>query len=363
MADLKISQFADGGSVQGTDEIASVRLGVNTKVKVGSVASLEVGIGSGQVPTADLLAAVALSNDYEVLDNLPTLGALAAKDEIQASDIDSGSATAGQVPVSDGAGLVTWQDQSGSGTVAANAVSATNTNNLNETITEAQKYLDALSMISLGDNRILGISRSGNWNTYLTSCVIDGTPVGWTNAPPATPSSPTRLLGTLTIERATGASLKQTFSNLTTPEEIFVRRTVDNGANWTAWKSTSNTGILYSRRTSGNVVNSPYITNNVEKDTNLNYNTTNGRYTANESGNYYVSMVGEWVAGSGSFIVSKNDTDSVAFCFLDTNIRKGTLQSVVSLESGEFFRIIVESGLTINGVSGSRNSLVVFKLN
>lgn len=39
MADLKISQFADGGIVQDTDEIAAVRAGVNTKVVVGSMAT------------------------------------------------------------------------------------------------------------------------------------------------------------------------------------------------------------------------------------------------------------------------------------------------------------------------------------
>lgn len=138
MADLKISQFDDGGLVQETDEIAAVRSGVNTKVTVGSAAAYEVGTGSGQIATVDDLAPVALSNDYEDLGNLPTLGDLAAKDQVEASDIDSGSATAGQVPTSDGSGGVTWQDQSGSGTVAASAVSALDPNSTGSTNVQGQ---------------------------------------------------------------------------------------------------------------------------------------------------------------------------------------------------------------------------------
>lgn len=49
MADLKISQFTDGSSVQATDEIATNRAGVNTKVFVGSAAALDVGTGIGDV--------------------------------------------------------------------------------------------------------------------------------------------------------------------------------------------------------------------------------------------------------------------------------------------------------------------------
>lgn len=137
MADLKISQFADGGLVENTDEIAAVRGGVNTKVTVGSAARYEVGTGSGQIATTDMLSPVALSNDYNDLDNLPTLGDLAAKDQVEASDINAGSSTAGQVPTSDGSGGVTWEDQSGSGTVAATAVSATDPNDSSSTNVQA----------------------------------------------------------------------------------------------------------------------------------------------------------------------------------------------------------------------------------
>lgn len=50
MADLKISQFVDGGAVQTTDEIATNRAGVNTKVFAGSAASMDVGTGIGDIP-------------------------------------------------------------------------------------------------------------------------------------------------------------------------------------------------------------------------------------------------------------------------------------------------------------------------
>lgn len=39
MTDLKISEFADGGTIQETDSVATVRSGVNTKVVVGSMAA------------------------------------------------------------------------------------------------------------------------------------------------------------------------------------------------------------------------------------------------------------------------------------------------------------------------------------
>lgn len=49
--DLKISQFADGGAVQVNDEIAAVRSGVNTKVKVGSAAAADIGDGPDDLST------------------------------------------------------------------------------------------------------------------------------------------------------------------------------------------------------------------------------------------------------------------------------------------------------------------------
>ena len=49
MPDLKISQFVDGGSIQPTDEIATVRSGVNTKAFVGTAAALDAGSSVGDV--------------------------------------------------------------------------------------------------------------------------------------------------------------------------------------------------------------------------------------------------------------------------------------------------------------------------
>lgn len=55
MADKKISQFDNGGAIQPTDEIATNRGGVNTKVFVGSAAALNTGNDPGDIPTnADL---------------------------------------------------------------------------------------------------------------------------------------------------------------------------------------------------------------------------------------------------------------------------------------------------------------------
>lgn len=42
MVDLRISEFTDGGQIQETDEIATVRNGLNTKVRVGTIASADV---------------------------------------------------------------------------------------------------------------------------------------------------------------------------------------------------------------------------------------------------------------------------------------------------------------------------------
>lgn len=50
MPDLKISQFASGGAVQPSDEIATNRAGVNTKVAVGTAAALDVGTSVGDIP-------------------------------------------------------------------------------------------------------------------------------------------------------------------------------------------------------------------------------------------------------------------------------------------------------------------------
>lgn len=47
MADKKISEFDNGGAIQPTDEIATNRAGVNTKVFAGSAAALDGGTSIG----------------------------------------------------------------------------------------------------------------------------------------------------------------------------------------------------------------------------------------------------------------------------------------------------------------------------
>lgn len=59
MADKKISQFVDGGTVLTTDEIATNRAGTNTKVFVKSGALFDVGSGAGQIPLTDDLGTAA----------------------------------------------------------------------------------------------------------------------------------------------------------------------------------------------------------------------------------------------------------------------------------------------------------------
>lgn len=56
MADLKISQFANGGPIEPGDEIATNRGGVNTKVFAGSAAAADIGTGPDDVPTNDDIA-------------------------------------------------------------------------------------------------------------------------------------------------------------------------------------------------------------------------------------------------------------------------------------------------------------------
>lgn len=134
MPDLKISQFTDGNAVQETDEIATNRGGVNTKVRVGTAAAKNVGTGTGEIPLFDDLGTGAFANigdgsgELLTVDELPNvLGDMAFKDLVTVADMDAESSTAGQVPVSDGSGGVTWQDQSGSGSTPAASVSFDNT--------------------------------------------------------------------------------------------------------------------------------------------------------------------------------------------------------------------------------------------
>lgn len=64
MADLKISQFNNGGAVQPTDEIATNRSGVNTKVFVGTAAAKDVGTDLDQIPTNADIETYLQNNGY-----------------------------------------------------------------------------------------------------------------------------------------------------------------------------------------------------------------------------------------------------------------------------------------------------------
>lgn len=71
--DLKISQFTDGGAVQNTDEIAAVRSGVNTKVRVGSAAAADLGNGPDDISTNSEFGSAAFSNTGEDVGQIPLL--------------------------------------------------------------------------------------------------------------------------------------------------------------------------------------------------------------------------------------------------------------------------------------------------
>lgn len=63
MTDLKISQFTNGGAVQTTDEVATNRAGVNTKVFLGSAAAADIGSGPSDIPINSDLGDFAFYSD------------------------------------------------------------------------------------------------------------------------------------------------------------------------------------------------------------------------------------------------------------------------------------------------------------
>lgn len=104
MADRKISQFPDGGRIQETDDLAAVRAGNNVRVQVGEAATLDIGIGAGEIPTADLLGALAFQSTVDAASVFfqPPSGGPFATDvqgaiEELAADINSLNLTAANV--------------------------------------------------------------------------------------------------------------------------------------------------------------------------------------------------------------------------------------------------------------------------
>lgn len=87
MADLKISQFSDGGTVETGDEIATNRAGVNTKVRVGTGATLDANNQIGGLP---LLEDVGGSPALPAIDGSQLLNVSSGSAKIDAADSEGG---------------------------------------------------------------------------------------------------------------------------------------------------------------------------------------------------------------------------------------------------------------------------------
>ena len=79
--DLKISQFVDGGAVQPSDEIATNRSGINTKVVVGTMAAEDA---DDYIPTASIGTSI---GDIVQLESVGGNAALPAVDASQLTNI------------------------------------------------------------------------------------------------------------------------------------------------------------------------------------------------------------------------------------------------------------------------------------
>lgn len=104
MTDLKISQFVDGGAIQDTDQIATNRAGVNTRVLAGTAAAADLGTGSGQVPTNDDLGTMAYEDTG---DFVPTTQLGNAPGQIPVFEADSGGNPL--YPAADGSNITNIQ--------------------------------------------------------------------------------------------------------------------------------------------------------------------------------------------------------------------------------------------------------------
>lgn len=120
MADLKISQFADGGAVQTTDEIATNRAGTNTKVVVGSAAALDAGTDIG-----DLVQVIDVggSPGLPAVDGSLLTGISGGGGSSAFNAITSGTNTTATMTVGTGASIAA----TGTGTIAATTSAALQT--------------------------------------------------------------------------------------------------------------------------------------------------------------------------------------------------------------------------------------------
>lgn len=92
MADLKISQFADGGTIQDTDSVAAVRAGINTKVVVGTMAAEDAG---DYIPTASIGTDI---GDIVQLESVGGNAALPAVDGSQITGVKIGASLTDDAP-------------------------------------------------------------------------------------------------------------------------------------------------------------------------------------------------------------------------------------------------------------------------
>lgn len=138
MADLKISQFIDGGDIQIGDEIATNRAGVNTKVKVRSGATLDAGLGFGDLLTVDEVGGVPA---LPAMDGSQLTGVVGAPADADYGDITvSGSA---------------W-------TINAKAVTFAKMQDVSANIVVGAATAGSLTSISIAQNRILGRGSAGD---------------------------------------------------------------------------------------------------------------------------------------------------------------------------------------------------------
>lgn len=154
MADLKISQFTDGGAIQPTDEIATNRGGVNTKVFVGTAAARDVGTGAGEIPDADDLGTAAYEDTGTGIGDIPVLSNVGGNPGLPAVDGSLLTNVSGlpQVKVTSSDTTAGYLD----GKIAiANGITKTVTNPAgNETLTLDVRHSTTTASVSSGTHTV-----------------------------------------------------------------------------------------------------------------------------------------------------------------------------------------------------------------
>lgn len=135
MADLKISQFVDGGPVEETDEIAANRSGINTKVFFGSAAALDAGTGTGDLV---ILEDVGGSPGLPAVDGSQLLNLPIPTPTVDASDL-TGTTLAPGVVASSLTSLGSLSGLTMAGNIAMGANNITTTGSIGATGARALK--------------------------------------------------------------------------------------------------------------------------------------------------------------------------------------------------------------------------------